>query len=105
MTNQELVDLMQAPYQKTVWSDGEGIKATLSGRNIETRTVDVPVGIPGIIEAMDENSLTIRWDHYYFENHRIQECLPNPVGTLDLKDLGLIRKNKYPANVRLIGAR
>jgi len=96
MTRQEF-DILSQRTHAAVWADREGITATLSGRNIETRTVNVPNGCLGIILSVQESSVTISWDHYSFENHRIQELLPNPIGVLEFSNLDMIRATKLPA--------
>jgi hypothetical protein len=98
MTNDELNGLVGSPFSRFVYADRNGISATLSGRNIETKTVEVPNGCPGMVESISENSLTVRWDHYFFENHAIQELLPNPVSVIT--DLASVRLNRFPPNVR-----
>jgi uncharacterized protein YkvS len=101
MTKAELTNLMHQPYCPRIYVDREELTATISGA-YGTRTVNVPIGTPGFIENVNENSITVRWDYYYFENHTIYELLLNPISVLDFEHLGLVRTNKYPPNVHLI---
>jgi len=99
MTNEELNVLMERPYTPFVYADRSGMQATMTSRHFETRIVEVPVDTPGIVLSRQDNSITISWDHYYFENHRIQELLPNPVTVLESRDFELVRINRFPPNV------
>lgn len=102
MNREELQVVMTRGYTPFVYSNAPGITALLyRDRNSIPEIVDVPVGIHGVVESVDESNVTIRWDHYYFENHVLQECFLNPIGILSLDNLHLLRTNKYPPNVRL----
>ena len=95
-----LQELKNLKIWDAIYADAPGIVTNFLRKNVVFKTSDVPKGAAGFIQSIDANSITIAWDHYSFEDHVKQELLPNPITVLEFKDLGLVRVNRFPPNVR-----